>query len=95
MFYYSRTLSTLNHTVPVASNATAVSKDESREFMSVFPGKYLFHLYDLMIHFIVIFFLAVDLVRDLTDKAKKYDSKDVSKWFARVCDVTICYENSV
>ena len=36
-----RTLSTANHThnhpVPVAINKTAVSKDESREFMSVFP----------------------------------------------------------
>lgn len=28
----------MNHTVPLAHNATAVSKDESREFMSVFPG---------------------------------------------------------
>lgn len=30
----------MNHTVvPLAHSATAVSKDESREFMSVFPGK--------------------------------------------------------
>lgn len=25
-----------------------------------------------------------DLVRDLTDKAKKYDSNDASKWLTRV-----------
>lgn len=35
----SRFLSTLNYSVPLAANGTAVSKDESREFMSVFPGK--------------------------------------------------------
>lgn len=33
-----RFLSTLNYSVPLAANATAVSKDECREFMSVFPG---------------------------------------------------------
>lgn len=32
-----RFLSTLNYSVPLATNAT-VSKDECREFMSVFPG---------------------------------------------------------
>lgn len=26
----------------------------------------------------------LDIVRDLTEKAKKYDSKDASKWLARV-----------
>lgn len=57
-----RFLSTLNYSVPLAANSTAVSKDECREFMSVFP----------------------DLVRDLTEKAKKYDSKDASNWLARV-----------
>lgn len=40
--HYFRTLSTLN-SVPLAANTTAVSKSESREFMSVFPGQ----LYDL------------------------------------------------
>lgn len=38
-FFIIRFLSTLNYSVPLATNATAVSKDESREFMSVFPGK--------------------------------------------------------
>jgi farnesyl diphosphate synthase len=57
----SRTLSTLNHSVPIAANYTAVSKSENLEFMSVFP----------------------DLVRELTEKAKKYDSKDAAKWFAK------------
>ncbi|XP_058826673.1 farnesyl pyrophosphate synthase [Topomyia yanbarensis] len=33
----SRTLSTLNHTVPEAVTQTVVSKSESREFMAVFP----------------------------------------------------------
>lgn len=34
-----RTLSTLqNHSVPIAARVT-VSKDESRDFMAVFPGK--------------------------------------------------------
>lgn len=35
---FSRSLSTMNHSVPLAANFTAVSKSESREFMSVFPG---------------------------------------------------------
>ena len=37
-FVIFRTLSTFNHSVPIAARATAVSKDESREFMAVFPG---------------------------------------------------------
>lgn len=34
-----RFLSTMNFSVPQAANSTAVSKDECREFMSVFPGE--------------------------------------------------------
>lgn len=37
-FLLSRALSTANRSAPLAANTTAVSKDESREFMSVFPG---------------------------------------------------------
>jgi len=62
-----RSLSTVNHSVPLAANFTAVSKSESREFMSVFP----------------------DLVRDLTDKTKKYDRADVSKWFAKALQYNV------
>lgn len=36
-------------------------------------------------------FHSTDLVRDLTEKAKKYDSKDASKWLARV-SVCMCTE---
>ncbi|XP_055528739.1 farnesyl pyrophosphate synthase [Wyeomyia smithii] len=63
----SRTLSTLNHSVPEAVQHTAVSKTESREFMAVFP----------------------DLVRDLTEFAKKYDSKVADKWFARALQYNV------
>lgn len=63
----SRTLSTLNSSVPEAATHTAVSKTESREFMAVFP----------------------DLVRDLTEYAKKYDGKAASKWFARVLQYNV------
>ncbi|KAJ6641196.1 Farnesyl pyrophosphate synthase [Pseudolycoriella hygida] len=62
-----RSLSTVNHSVPLAANFTAVSKSESREFMSVFP----------------------DLVRDLTDKTKKYDRADASKWFAKALQYNV------
>lgn len=62
-----RSLSTVNHSVPLAANFTAVSKSESREFMSVFP----------------------DLVRDLTDKTKKYDRTDASNWFARALQYNV------
>jgi len=62
-----RSLSTMNHSVPLAANFTAVSKSESREFMSVFP----------------------DLVRDLTDKTKKYDRSDASKWFAKALQYNV------
>lgn len=62
-----RTLSTINRSVPVVANSTAVSKEESREFMSVFP----------------------DLVRDITEKAKKYDSKDASRWLARALQYNV------
>lgn len=37
--YFHRTLTTLNHSVPLAARAT-ISKDESREFMAVFPGNF-------------------------------------------------------
>lgn len=53
--------------MPVAANATAVSKEEAQEFMNVFT----------------------DLVRDLTDKAKKYDAKDASKWFAKALQYNV------
>uniref|UniRef100_U5ETY6 Farnesyl pyrophosphate synthase n=1 Tax=Corethrella appendiculata TaxID=1370023 RepID=U5ETY6_9DIPT len=62
----SRTLSTLNYTLPVAAQTT-VSKDECRDFMAVFP----------------------DIVRDLTDFSKKYDSKLASQWFARVLQYNV------
>lgn len=39
LFSLFRFLSTLNYSMPLATNSTAVSKDECREFMSVFPGK--------------------------------------------------------
>lgn len=86
---FHRFLSTLNYSVPLATNATAVSKDECREFMSVFPGKLSFakcvDLKGCRTKSIVSFpFPFSDLVRDLTEKAKKYDSKDASKWLARV-----------
>lgn len=45
MLNHCRFLSTLNYSVPLATNATAVSKDECREFMSVFPGMQMSHLY--------------------------------------------------
>lgn len=71
----------MNHSVPLAANFTAVSKSESREFMSVFPGK-IVKCICVKILFKFIFF--EDLVRDLTDKTKKYDRSDVPKWFAKV-----------
>jgi farnesyl diphosphate synthase len=65
--FKKRSLSTVNHSVPLAANFTAVSKGESREFMSVFP----------------------DLVRDLTDKTKKYDRSDASNWFAKALQYNV------
>ncbi|KAL5290163.1 FDPS family protein [Megaselia abdita] len=61
-----RTLTTLNHSVPLAARA-AVSKDESREFMAVFP----------------------DIVRDITDKTKEYNGKDISNWFAKALQYNV------
>lgn len=70
----------MNHSVPLAARST-VSKDESREFMAVFPGEFIlaFSFY----YFINLIF-CLDIVRDLTDKTKEYNGKDVSKWFAKV-----------
>lgn len=74
--------------MPLAANATAVSKDECREFMSVFPGKLIkYYVIDQSQFQPLISLLNIDLVRDLTEKAKKYDSKDASKWLARVSDL--------
>lgn len=72
----------MNHSVPLAANFTAVSKSESREFMSVFPGNVTKLLHLLNDETKLIFF--ADLVRDLTDKTKKYDRADASNWFAKV-----------
>ncbi|XP_055610732.1 farnesyl pyrophosphate synthase [Uranotaenia lowii] len=63
----SRTLSTLNFSVPEAAQHTAVSKSESREFMTVFP----------------------DLVRDLTEYARKYGNSVAEKWFARALQYNV------
>lgn len=61
-------MSTLNHSIPKAASRTVVSKDESREFMSVFP----------------------DLVRDLTEYAKKRDDSIVaSKWFTKALQYNV------
>lgn len=63
----SRTLSTLNFSVPEAAQHTAVSQSESREFMTVFP----------------------DLVRDLTEYAKKYGGSTAEKWFSRALQYNV------
>lgn len=51
----------LNHDVPLATQRSAASKDEQRDFMSIWP----------------------DLVRDLTDYAKKYETNAAPKWFSK------------
>ncbi|XP_062544663.1 farnesyl pyrophosphate synthase [Armigeres subalbatus] len=63
----SRTLSTLNNSVPEAATQTAVTKNDAREFMAVFP----------------------DLVRDLTEYCKKYDSTLASKWFVKALQYNV------
>lgn len=98
-FSIFRFLSTLNYSVPLATNAT-VSKDECREFMAVFPGNsyrfFCFYcgLLKLSISFADrAFFLEFpDLVRDLTERAKKYGDKDASKWLARVSFFCCCHD---
>lgn len=74
----------MNHSVPLAANFTAVSKSESREFMSVFPGKYFRGRRMVRNGKFLNYFRFADLVRDLTDKTKKYDRSDASNWFAKV-----------
>jgi farnesyl diphosphate synthase len=50
-----------------ASTADLVSKEEKREFMSVFP----------------------DIVRELSEHAKKYDSKVAAKWYAKALQYNV------
>lgn len=57
----------MNRSVPLAANATAVSKDESRQFMAVFP----------------------DLVRDLTDKTRRYNTAEVALGFAKALQYNV------
>lgn len=57
----------MHRSVPLAANATAVSKDESREFMAVFP----------------------DLVRDLTEKTRHYNTAEVALRFAKALQYNV------
>lgn len=53
--------------MPLAAAATAVSKDDAREFMAVFP----------------------DVMRDLTEKARKYNTADAALWFAKALQYNV------
>jgi len=58
----------VNYTIPEAATSSAASKDELRNFMSVWP----------------------DIVRDLTEFAKKRDTGDVAmKWFSKALQYNV------